>query len=173
MRKRGLIILTMLAIAACAGGCMFLPGDKRKIVNQLNELAEAASADVQENAVIRMADAARVSRYFTGEVVIDTGQNSEPMIQGRDRVAILVTQAQAAVENLQIRFTDVDITVSASDTATAHLTLVLSGRPREHGGSEASASSLDAQELLLAFRKVDDDWLIAHVEVVKTLERPH
>lgn len=181
MWKRGPLVATMLVTATFWGGCMLLPGEQRKIARRLDQLAEAASVNARENPVIRMANAARVSRYFTEDIRIDTDRDSRP-IQGRDAVAILVAQAQAAVEDLRVRFTDVAITVSAPENATAHLTLVVFGRQRGHVGPETPEShtggaadpgpSLDARELLLTLRKVDGDWLIAHVEVIKTLEPP-
>jgi len=167
MKLRAALLGALLVTMGVTCGCVLF-GEEREIARRLNELAETASVDVDENPVIRMANAARVGRYFTEDGLIERGENAAP-IQGRGAVVALAAQARTAVEDLRIRFTDVEIRVSGSDTAVAHLTLVVSGRGEE---KPSTGSSIDARELRLTFRKIDGDWLIARVESLETLERP-
>ena len=195
MRTFDRSVVVVLVAVAFAPGCVLFPSEEQKIVRRLEELADAASTDTEPNPIIQMANAARVGRYFTEDVVIDRGDGSEPL-RGRDSIIALAAQAGAAIQDLHVRCTDVDITVPTADSATAHLTLVISGRERNNAagspdagtsssgvqGGMTSGSSLlgvgapgshfDARELNVTLKNVDGEWLIARVERVKTLERP-
>lgn len=195
MRTLDRRVIIVLVTGAFAAGCTLLSSEERKIARRLDGLADRVSADSEENPVIQMAGAARLGQYFTEDVVIDVGGGSEP-IRRRDSVTALAAQARAAIQGLKVNFEDVDITVSASDTATAHLTLVVSGRERNRAASSPDAGStgagvqggggpglglqgvgapslgFDARELAITFKQVDGEWFIAHVEILKTLERP-
>ena len=195
MRTFDRSVVVVLVAVAFAPGCVLFPSEEQKIVRRLEELADAASADTEPNPIIQMASAARVGRYFTEDVVVDRGDGSEPL-RGRDSITALAAQARTAIQDLNVRFTDVDIMVPTADSATAHLTLVISGRERNNAASSPDArpsgssvpgrmtpgssllgvgapgSHFDACELNVTLTKVDGEWLIARVERVRTLERP-
>jgi len=166
MGRRLYRVAAWLSTVGVMSSCMLLPGEERKIARRLDELAEAASVNADESPVIRAAGGARIGRYFTEHAVIQMDADAEP-IQGRDTVVALASQARAAAADLKVRFTDVEIRVPDSGTATAHLTLIVSGRSQVDAGD-----STDGRELALTLQKIDGDWLISRAETLRTLQRP-
>jgi hypothetical protein len=177
--RRVVPALVLALVASAASGCTRLSGQERRIARRLDELAGAASADgPAESPVARMAAAGRVGRYFTEDVRVEA--DGALWSQGRDAVVALAAQGRAAIDQLHVRVSDVEVTLSGSDSATAYLTLVVSGAARTGpDGAPAGISGrtpspdgiLDARELLLTLRRVDGDWLIAGVERLETLKR--
>jgi ketosteroid isomerase-like protein len=159
-------------LALLAGGCGLFSTEERRIVRRLEALADAASVTGEERPVVRLAGAARVGRYFTEDATVDAGEGRGPLL-GRDAVAAVAGQARMAIDDLQVRVEDVEVALDTPDTATAHLTLVVSGR-RVAGAARdpAAAGLLDAREVLVTLRRVGDDWLVASVAPLRTLERP-
>ena len=114
----------------------------------------------------QMARAARLGSFFAQDVVVDLGRPYS-RLEGRDTIMALAAKMQVPGEGLDVRFVDVAIDVApAGADAVVHLTATVAsrGRPFESG--------LDAKELEMAWRKVDDTWVIARVTGVETLERP-
>jgi len=177
--RRVVRTLVLVLVASAASACTLLSGEERRIARRLDELAEAASAHgPAESPVARMAAAVRVGRYFTEDVRVEA--DGAVWMKGRDAVVTLAAQGRTAVDQLHVRVSDVEVTLSGPESATAYLTLVVSGGARTgpDGAPEAIPGRtpspdgiLDARELLLTLRRVDGDWLIAGVERLKTLER--
>jgi ketosteroid isomerase-like protein len=158
----GLFVLGAALVAVVVR--LWPPNDRRLIEGQLGRLATAASVSGAETVVVQAAGAARVAAFFTDDVMISADDQSST-VGGRDAVMALAAQARAASRALRVAFNDVQIAVNGPSTATAYLTVTISG------ASPGGEKLVDAREVNLAFRKVGGTWLIARVDALRTLER--
>jgi hypothetical protein len=163
--------VTRLALVLALAGLGYVlyswywPGDEGRIQEALDDLA-ATVGEPGGDGLGQMARAARIGSFFARDVVIDLGQ-PYARIEGRDTLMALAAKMQVPGEGLDVRFVDVSIDVAPGGTdAVVHLTATVASRGRPFD------SGLDAKELEMNWRKVDDTWLIAHVTGVSTLERP-
>ena len=158
----GLVVL----VAAVAAGLArsWLVSDRRLIARQLDDLAVTLSVEGNEAPVARMAAAARVGRFVTDDVIISADGGSST-VEGRDGVVALAAQARGASGALRVSFDDVQIALTDPTGATVYMTASASSRDAQ------GASLLDAREVSVTLRKVEGAWLIARVDVLRTLER--
>jgi hypothetical protein len=143
----------------------YWPGDEGRIQAALDDLATTVG-EPGGDGIGQMARAAHIGSFFARDVVVDLGQPFS-RIDGRDTLMALAAKMQVPGEGLDVRFVDVSIDVAPGGAdATVHLTATVAsrGRPFDNG--------LDAKELEMEWRKVDDTWLIARVTGVSPLERP-
>ena len=141
------------------------PSDEGRIRDALDDLAATVS-EPGGDGLGQMARAARLGGFFAQDVVVDLG-GPYSRLEGRDTIMALAAKTQVPGEGLDVRFVDVSVDVAPGGAdAVVHLTATVAsrGRPFENG--------LDAKELEMAWRKVDDTWVIARVTGVDTLERP-
>ena len=160
--KVGLLLLVAAVVAGTVRA--WLASDRRLIERQLDRLAAAASVIGSEVPVARMAAAARVGEFFTSDVIISADDGSST-IGGRDAVTALAMQARGASGALRVSFDDVQIALTDSTGATVYMTASASSRDAQGAGL------LDAREVSVTLRKVEGAWLIARVDVLRTLER--
>jgi hypothetical protein len=143
----------------------YWPSDEGRIRDALDDLAATVS-EPDGDGLGQMARAARLGSFFAQDVVVDLGA-PYGRIEGRDTVMALAAKAPVPGEGLDVRFVDVSIDVApGGEDAVVHLTATVASRGRPFD------SSLDAKELEMAWRKVDDTWVIARVIGVSPLERP-
>ena len=143
----------------------YWPSDEGRIRDALDDLAATVS-EPGGDGLGQMARAARLGGFFAQDVVVDLGR-PYTRIEGRDTIMALAAKVQVPGEGMDVRFVDVTVEVAPGGAdAVVHLTATVAsrGRPLEN--------SLDAKELEMTWRKVDDTWLIARVTGVDTLERP-
>ena len=164
--SRGRVIGLLVLAATVVAGTVWIwpPSDRRLIEKQLGGLAAAASVNGAETSVLQAAGAARVAAFFTDDAIISADERSST-VGGRDAVMALAAQARAASRALRVEFKDVQIAVSGPSTATAYLTVTISG------ASPGGETLVDAREVTVAFRKAGRTWLIARVDALRTLER--
>lgn len=143
----------------------YWPSDEGRIRDALDDLAATVS-EPGGDGLGQMARAARLGGFFARDVVVDLGRGYT-RIEGRDTLMALAAKAQVPGEGMDVRFVDVEIDVApGGEDAVVHLTATVLGRGRPF------ESGLDAKELEMAWRKVDDTWVITRVTGVDALERP-
>ena len=136
------------------------PDDARDIRNRLNALADDFNESTTDG-LGTVARAARLSTYFTDDVVIELGQGSPP-IQGRETLIGMASRLQTRTAAFRLELLDMNVDVRRGSEADVTLTAAF----RRLGGAAAGEGSIDAQELALRMNKGNGDWRISHVATV-------
>ena len=165
MNARWFKVLFVCALLAAGvwGWRVLFPNPERVIRRQLAELAKAASIAPNEGELARVVNSQKLAGFFTPEVeiTIDIPDHSLQTINGRDEVMKLAMSAHSSLSNVKVEFVDVNVSVEPTkDAATAHLT----AKANVPGDNVPQV-----QELKATFQKVGREWLINHVETVRTL----
>ena len=148
-----------LAVAALVVRSL-LPSEEARIRRQFQQLAETASVEAGETALIRAARAARLGAYFTDQAGVDLGGTYEA-IQGRDAVTALAAALRLPESGLVVEILDTEVTVDAeSSQAAASMTA------QATTFSSAGEEQFDAREFVVRLRKVDGEWLIDEMRAV-------
>ena len=157
----------MAAVLLVWVGFGWLSSEARQISRRLDALAETASVGGGETNLVRMAKAARLAGYFTGDITIDLGSPST-VIRGRDALMTMAARIRVSPEGLRIELVDVQITVDAEGAgATASMTVQGSGIDFATGDR-----MIDAREMEMTLVKSDGEWLIQGVSAVNAIRRP-
>jgi hypothetical protein len=159
---RGLL-LAIVAGAAFWGWRLWFPGPEQIIRKQLAELARLASVAPNEAPLKKLAAAQELAGLFTKDVDIsvDVPGRSTFTINGREEVRETALGTRSMGTTFTVEFVDVEVTV-APDRQNAVVRLTAKANvPGE--------TMPQVQELKLEFKKVDNDWLVHHVETVRTL----
>ena len=162
-----LILRVALAAVALALGywawTFFFPNPKTVIRHRLEKLAQVASFASDEGTIVRLAGAQKLIGYLTDNVQVKAdapgldGRNFE----NRDDLIQAATAARTMVKSLKVRFSDMNIEVTAGkEEALVDLALTA-----DVGGEKDSIF----QEMKFSMKKVDGTWLVARIENVKSL----
>lgn len=159
--KHALVLLVLVAVAW--GAWQFLPSEERQIRRRLAELTRVFNERPADGFGL-VARTAQLSRFFTDDVVVEPGRGAGPIL-GRERLLALAARAPSSGDRYRLEFVDVSVDV-AGKTATSALTATLASEDAETGQRE-----VDAREVTLEWRQ-SDEWRIARIRLVETLERP-
>jgi hypothetical protein len=158
-----LLVLGVLgALVFWMEGLIF-PSPERIIRQQLTGLAKAASVTPNEAPLVKLANTQKLSSFFTtdAEISVDVPGRSIQVVNGRDEILQAAMGMRSMLNNLKVEFVDIIVVLAADKTsAVAHLTAT-ANMPGE--------KIPEVQELEIRFKKAERDWLINHVETVKTL----
>lgn len=158
-----LALLGLLGVAGFWAWHWLFPSAEQVIRKDLKELAKAASITTNEGALARLANARKLSSFFShdAQITIDVPGRSLQTLNGQDDIQQAAMGVRAIFNVLKVHFIDVVVTVGADKqsalvdlTATATL-------PGEQ--------IPEVQELELRFKKLDHNWLITRVVTVRTL----
>ncbi len=137
---------------------------ERQIRRVLDAVAEDLSHDEPVTGLAAVAGAAALQQRFTNDVVVDAGTPFPP-IEGRDAVVAAAARLRVATPTLRVEFADVAVTVDTSGTqATVECTVTATGVDR------AGQSNVDGREVILVFRVVDGQWMMARATAQRVLE---
>jgi len=160
------ILLTVLIVLGFWGWRALFPSPEKVIRKRLGELAETASFSSDQGLVASAWNVSSLGEFFTldVEVTVDV-PGSQHTFTGRDELLQVAGGARKAVNNLTVKFPDIKVTVAPDKTsAVVYLTAQ---------GKVSGQKDFFLQELRLRLIRVKRDWLIHHVETVRTLsERP-
>ena len=84
-------------------------------------------------------------------------------ITGRDTLIATIGRFKSVGRELEVRFVDVEIAVNP-DRSTAQATMTAEAHFSDEGGR-----GLEARELDVTFRRLDGDWVVSSVALVRTL----
>jgi hypothetical protein len=160
------VVLIVVAVAAVWVSFEWLfPDDEARIRAVLERIADAVGGGAeQESEVARLARAASVRNQLDPQIAVDAGPPFS-RISGRDAIIGTIARLDGTVDDLEVHFDDVAITVDpGGDSAKVHLTA--EARYRDSAG----ARGFEARELDLTFRRLDGDWVLSDVAQVRTLE---
>ena len=158
-------ILWAAALLLLAGWVVFklFPGDERVIRARLNQLARTVSLQTSDKLLTRAAKARKVPEFFDRDAVINVSAVAPEFqnIAGRDQISELALGAQAQVQQLEVKFLDITIDqLVRRQSAVVNLTVVV-----DLNGEK----NVVVQELRIALKNVEKEWLITQIETIKTL----
>ena len=163
MSRRAIAALTGLAVVLLVvfAWRYWWPDDARDIRNRLNALADDFNESTTDG-LGTVARAARLSTYFTDDVVIELGQGSPP-IHGRETLIGMASRLQPRTSAFRLELLDINVDVKGGSEADVTLTAAF----RRLSGAAAGEGSIDAQEMALRMNKGNGDWRISHVAIVE------
>jgi ketosteroid isomerase-like protein len=149
-------------LAAIVAGFYYLD-DRREIRHQLYELAEIASTTGAETDVDRLARAARISSFFTDDVVVRRSEDNSAFVGGRRGIAAAAIPT-ADHQVIRVSIEHVNVTLADDSHARADMTVVVSL-------NSPDAESVDLRKVTATMRKEKGEWLIAQAEVQPSAPR--
>ncbi|MDB6017764.1 MAG: hypothetical protein JWR19_2253 [Pedosphaera sp.] len=161
---RFLLLVVLVAIAFWAWLVLF-PSPKQVIQGRLLKLAHLASFPSREGNIVRIANVEKMGNLFSddAEAVIDVPGIESHTFTRREELMQAAIMARGALNGLKVDFVDTNIEVGPDQqSAIADLTL----RAQVSGEKD-----LIVQELKFTFKKLNNAWLITHIETVKTLRQ--
>ena len=147
------------------GWFIFFPSPEKVIRSRLKHLAANFSFEPQDGIIPRGYRIEKAAGYFTADVELSVNvRGIAPMVlSGRDEIQQRAMIAARGLRGLKVEFLDINLTLDPDkQTATANLTLKW---------TIAGDREFNVQELNFKLKKVDGEWLIYHVETVKTLSQ--
>ena len=138
----------------------WLPSEEARIRRQFEQLAETASVEAGETALIRAARAARLGTYFTERARVALG-GSYAEIEGRDAVTGLAAGLRLPQTGVVVEVLDTEVTVEA-DSSRAAASMTAQATTISSAGEE----QFEAREFAVRLLKVDGEWLIDEMRAV-------
>ncbi len=142
---------------------VFFPSPEKVIRHRLSKLAEQVSFSPDEGSLARIAGAQGVGGFFSTnvEVNINVPGHEQFSLISREEITQATLASRMKVNGLVVKFPDVIVTVMPDKlNATANITLE---------ATLAGDADTIVQELKVTLQKIDGQWLITHVETVRTL----
>lgn len=162
--QRLLLVVVGLAVLWFGYRRLF-PDDEARIRAVLEQIADAVGSGAgDESDVSRLARAGSMRNHLEPQITVDAGPPFSRMI-GRDTIVGTVARLRGSVDDLEVEFDDVQVAIGPDHT-TARVYLTAEARYRDGSG----ARGLEARELDLTFRKLEDKWVVASIALVRTLE---
>jgi hypothetical protein len=141
-------------------------GEEARVRRQLDPLAETASVEPGESALIRAARATRVARYFTEHARLDLGEPYRP-IEGRDALMGLASAIRLPPGGILVEIKTAALTLDeAAKRATVEMTAEVESASSSSGGGERL---LDGREFLVRLVMVDGEWLIEEMRAIRVV----
>lgn len=139
------------------------PGPEHTIRKHLSELAHAATITPNESSLVKLAKSQKLASFFTtdAEIQVDMPGRLPQSLNGRDELMQAALSVRSAIKAIKVQFVDISVKLEADgETGVAHFTAK---------ADVAGESTPQVEEMEARFKKVDGDWLIKHVENVRTL----
>jgi hypothetical protein len=142
---------------------VLFPSPEKVIRQRLTAVAKYASFAEDEGTLARLADAESLAGCFSTnvEINLDVPGRFQLTITGRDELTQHAAAADSMVSSLSVKFLDVTVTLGPDkQSAVADFTVEarVGGEP-----------DLILQEMKFTLRKIEGQWLITHVETIRTL----
>lgn len=164
MGRRGAVAIVVVFAVAAVAWMLWPEGEEGAIRRQLHALVDEAN-ERDGDALGTIARGARLSAYFTEDVVVDLAQGTEP-VSGRQTLIGMAAHLQPRTATLVIALEDITVAVRTG-TAIADVSLTATFRRRDITTREQTT---DAREFALEMRKEGSEWRIARAAVVDTLK---
>ena len=163
MTRRLVVIAFALAVLWFGWRWLF-PSDEVAIHRVLDRIARAAgSGPAGEGDVARIARSVSIRSALDPEITIDAGPPFH-VTSGREVLLGTVARLNTTMEDLEVRFADVQISVDPSRTS-AKVYTTAEALFREASGDRG----VEARELDLTFRRLEGDWVVSGIAAVRTL----
>lgn len=152
-------MLTALGVWLCR---ILFPSDETRIRKLLAQVAETASLKPNENRLVGLGAAVKLTGFFTPDLVInvDAVGLEGRSIQGREQLQQTVMAARANLQSANIHFPDVHLTIDPDRMSAVAKVAAIAD---VNGEKDAVV-----QELKMNLKKVEGKWKIAQVDTVRT-----
>ena len=160
---RRLVLLAVLMPAFYFGWQWLFPDHETEIRALLARIEDGIENEDDQGAQ-GLARVAALQNDFAVDATVEAGPPFQ-RLNGRQAIVAAAARVRVAVRNLDVEFTDVEITIAANgESASAFLTA-------EARFDEAGGRAIDARELEIAFSRTDRRWVVSSVVVVQALKR--
>jgi hypothetical protein len=159
------VVLAAVALTALWLGWRWVfPNDEAQIRAVLERIADAAGGGAEDGEVGPIARAASIRKELDPQIAVDAGPPFT-RLTGRDTLIGTVARMNSSVRDLEVQFDDVQVSV-APDRETAKVYLTAEAYFRDQRGGRG----LEARELDVTFRRLEGNWVVSEVALVRTLE---
>ena len=161
---RALAIVCAVIAMAVYGWRWVFPNDESEIKAVLERIADGVSASEDGGDVGRLARAASLRNEFAADVRVDAGPPFQ-RITGREAIIGVAARIKSSVGHLELSFPDISVLVDPDrQTATAMVTA-------EAHFDQGGRRNIDARELEIGFKRLESDWVITAVSLLRAIER--
>jgi hypothetical protein len=139
------------------------PSPQKIIRQHLEAVARCVSFAPGEGTLVRLAGAEGLAGYFAtnAEISIEVPGHDRLVITGRNEITQATLTARSAFGSLQVKFLDISVKLAPNrESATIDLTV---------DANISDQKDVMVQETKIFMHKIDGDWLIIRVEIVRTL----
>jgi hypothetical protein len=158
-RQRRAVVALAIVVLAIWGWRSWRPDDTRDIRRRLHAFEAEFNASTADG-LGTVTRAARLSSYFTEDVIVELGQGSPP-IRGRETLIGIASRLQMRTAAFTLQL--IDITVTLQPPGQADVRLTASFRRRSIASGE---ESIDAQEFAVRMIKAGE-WRVSSVKAVE------
>lgn len=138
--------------------------DQRLIKKGLDSLAITVSTSRNEGELAFIAKTRKIKSLFTQDCRIVVG-DPIPDIQGLEMLTTTFCQALRSVDELDVDFCDISITIEEEGTSAKTMMTAKATGPDPYKGEPVT----DVREIEMNWKKIDGTWKIADVRAVQTL----
>ena len=153
----------------------FFPSAERQIIRRLDNLATDVSfsnvSGSQSNQITAGLFADRVADYFTDDVtlLLEDIDGYSKSLTSQEGVRLSLFTVRSRLDSLAVTFLDPQVRVESSESSGRSGQVSVTVRIAwEEAGRK---SNLSARELSLSLVKLDNQWLISHLETVAVIRR--
>ncbi len=153
-------VLALVALALVLGiwaWRTWWPSDEQQIRRRLHAFAAEFNEGTTDG-LGTVARAARMSTYFTEDVVVDFGKGTSPIV-GREMLLGMASRIQPRTAAFTVELLDISVNVSAGTAAEVSLTAAFRRGP-------SVGESIDARELAVSMTKIDGEWRVSRIKTV-------
>lgn len=159
------VVALAAVLLAVSGGWRWWNGPERQIRRLLSEVAAGLGHDGGSRGVADVAAAAALGRHLAVDVLIEPGRPFQAIV-GRDAAVAAAAALRAAVPEMRVAFTDVQIGL-APDGVSATVDATVTATIRDRAG----AAQVEAREALLTVTRLEGRWIVSQASAVPVLER--
>jgi len=160
------ILFRIAALAALAAlgfwlWTIFFPSPEKVIRRRLADLSLSATFTAQDSAIARGLKAQRLANFFStdAQLVFDSPGVGSRTLAGRDEIREAAAAGFQSLPSLRVELLDITVRVDRSSAEVNCTIKVRSGNSKDFG----------VQEMRFILKKLENNWLIARAETVKTL----
>jgi len=158
-----LVVLGIIVVVGFWLWTVFFPSPEHVIRQRLAEVAKLASFTSREGPLALAANTQNLASFFSNDVDIqlEIPGRGQQTVHGREELVSGAVMARSALGGMSVEFRGVNVALGPDkNSATVNLT----AKARIVGERD-----LYVQEWKLLMKRIDGEWLITHVEPVKTL----
>jgi hypothetical protein len=162
-KLRGVILVVVVVALGVWLWGVFFPNPERIIRARLREIAERASFPANQSPFAALSDVQRLCALVSPDVTIQVNAPAagHRSIEGREDLRHATMFWRSNVNGAKVEFPDIAVTV-APDKQSAEVLLTVKARVPTEPDSIY-------EEMKVAFRKLDGNWLVTHAETVRML----
>lgn len=165
VNKKNLLVILFLIVA---GGIIFNvyeQSDKKKIEKRFARLSELFSKDDLEPALVMATKVKGIGSLFAEKCIIESSDRLRSGSYSPEQITSHAASARALFRKLNLKFYDIEITISEEGKAVTSLTGMLSGI------SKREETFNETYEMEVDLVKVEEDWFFSGIRMVEVLKK--